>query len=218
LPTGVNLKHFEPTKESKNKAVAIRKQYHIPPTAKVLISLSRIGKEKNVDFLVMALKEILKKDENVRLMMVGGGPHLEGLKELVKKIDLTDYVIFTGYVPEPDKPAYYQAADIYLYASHHDTQAIVVLEAAASGLPIVTLEDGAFKDVVYDGKNGFSVSPDSLEIFAEKVLELMNNDSLRTKFAKNSRVIAENLSEENQTKKLVAIYNDTIRNHESLTG
>lgn len=213
LPTGVSLAHFAVTAASKKKALSIRKQYGFTPSTTVLMSLSRIGKEKNVDFLARALEEVLKKDKDVCLMMVGSGPYLEGFKEFVKKLGLADKVIFTGRVPEEDKPAYYQSADMYLYASHHDTQAIVVLEAAASGKPIVILEDGAFKDVVVDGKNGFSVSPDSPTVFAGKVLELIDNDALRMKFSKNSRSLAKDFSEENQTKKLESIYKEIIVQH-----
>lgn len=213
LPTGVNLKHFEVTAESKNKALEIRKKYNILPKTKILISLSRVGKEKNVDFLALALKEIIKKDKDVRLMMVGSGPYLQGFKEFVKKLGFNDQVIFTGYVAEEDKPAYYQSADLYLYASHHDTQAIVILEAAASGKPIVTLEDGAFKDVVKDGENGFAVKPDSVELYASKILELLQDKETMSKFSRNSRAIANGLSEENQTQKLIAIYEEAIRNH-----
>jgi len=208
LPTGVNLKIF---KKSKKAGLKVRKKLKISPKAKVLIFVGRMGKEKNPEFLLKMMAEILKKREDVILLMVGDGPALKELQKIAKKLGVQKNVIFSGAIPHKEIPAFYQAADIFVFSSLTDTQGIVILEAIASGLPVVTLKDDAFKEMVINNKNGFLLKKIIPKIFAKKVLEILNKPSLYHKFSIASQKIARGFSEKNQAKKLLNIYKSLIR-------
>lgn len=119
-------------------------------------------------------------------------------------------MIFTKAVPHKEIASYYQASDIFLFSSLTDTQGIVILEAIASGLPVVALKDDAFKEMVISKKNGFLIKKPLSEIFGKRVLEILNNPSLYQKFSIASQKIAQNFSEESQAKKLLKIYKSLI--------
>jgi len=170
-----------------------------------------MGEEKNPSFLLYSMEEILKKFENIFLLMVGDGPILEKLKNLALKLKIEKNVIFTGAVPHSKIPEYYQAADIFVFSSQTETQGIVILEAIASGLPVVALKDEAFKEMVIENKNGFLIKKASPKNFAKKVLEVLKNPSLYKKFSLNSQKAISSFSEENQAKKLIKIYKSLLK-------
>ena len=212
LPTGVNTDIFRKASlEEKNN---LRKKFRIPIDLKILLFVGRMGKEKNAEFLLHVLKKIIKENRNVYLLMVGEGPYLKQLRQIAKQLQINPWVKFTGSVSYEEITKYYQMADIFVFASLTDTQGIVILEAAASGLSIVALEDAALENIVVNNKNGFLIKPDQKEkaqIFAKKILKIFNSSFLCQKFSKNSLTIANQFSEINQTKKLVDIYQKVIK-------
>lgn len=208
LSTGIDLKMFK--KSDKNR-LALRKKLKISPEKKALIFVGRMGKEKNVAFLLNAMNKILKKRQDIVLLMIGDGPYLANLQKMAEKLGLKGNIVFTKTIPHQEIPAYYQAADIFVFSSLTETQGIVVLEAIACGLPVVALEDSAFQGIIIDNKNGFLVKKALPTTFAKKVLELTNNPSLCKKFAQVSQKIVSNFSEEKQAEKLLAIYKNLLK-------
>src|SRR5260221_7063181 len=87
-------------------------------------------------------------------------------------------------------PKVYADSDIFVFASTTEVHAIVTLEAAASGLPIVAVKDEAFKHTIEDGKNGFLL-PLSIQLFAEKILLLLENNTLRNSMGLSSQKMIE---------------------------
>lgn len=210
LPTGINLKIF---KKSLKNCQALRKKLRIPPETKVLITVSRIGKEKNLEFLIEAFAEVLKKRDDVLLLMVGDGPFLDQLKKIAKNLKITQSVIFTGGVPHEKIPAFYQSANIFLFTSLTETQGIVILEALSCGLPVVALKDNAFAGLVVDGKNGFLVKSGAPKLFAQKIIKLLENPTLYKKFSTRAINTARNFSQRNTAKKLIEIYKSQIEKY-----
>jgi glycosyltransferase involved in cell wall biosynthesis len=207
LPTGINLQIF---RESKEVGLNFRKKLYISPEAKILLFVGRMGKEKNPEFLLKALKETLNKKGDIILLMIGDGPFLKELQKMARRMKIEEKVIFRGAVPYKEIPFYYQASDIFVFSSLTDTQGIVILEALACGLPVVALKDDAFEEMVIDNENGFLVKKFLPEIFAERVLKILDDSVIYQSFSDNSRKIAHNFSEENQAKKLLNIYKSLI--------
>ena len=208
LPTGIDLKIF---KKSEKNRLALRKKLNISSKTKILISVSRIGKEKNQEFLLKAFAEILKNKDDVLFLMVGGGPFLEKLKKIAQNLKVSNRVIFTGRVPSKEVPSYYSASDIFVFASLTDTQGIVILEALSCGLPVVALKDDAFSDVVSDGKNGFLVKQDVPKMFAKKIISLLENPSLCKRFSADGVKTAGKFSDKNLAENLIKIYKTQIK-------
>ena len=138
-------------------------------------------------------------------LIVGDGPFLEQLKKMAQRLKIEHNIIFTGRVSSQKVAAYYQAADIFLFASFTDTQGIVLLEALASGLPTVVLKDDAFSGVVLDNKNGFSVSPKIPKIFAKKAMTLLEDQELYKEFSTAAVGTASKFSDMNSAKNLLKI-------------
>lgn len=158
----------------------------IPPSAPILLSVGRLGREKNFTFLIKACKYIFEKNPKVHFVLVGGGDEEGNLKDLVKKMKLDKRIHFTGKIPQKDIPSVYADAEIFLFASTTETQGIVVLEAAAASLPFVVVKDSAYAGCIVDGENGYMV-PKNQQLFAQKVHELLLDEKKRTLFGKKSK-------------------------------
>ncbi len=207
LPTGIDLKIF---KKSLKNGRALRKKLKIPSEAKVLISVGRIGKEKNLEFLIKGFAEVLKKRKDTLLLMVGDGPFLKKLKKIAQNLKIAQSIIFTGKVPRQKIPAFYQSADVFLFASLTDTQGIVILEALSCGLPVIALKDDAFVDIIVNNKNGFLINQNSSKLFAQKIITLLDDSFLYKKFSIGAVKTAQNFSEKNMAKELIEIYKTRI--------
>jgi len=208
LPTGIDINKFKPSARIRS---SMRKKLKISSDKKILIHVGRIGEEKNVEFVVKAFAEIKKAYDNVLLMMVGDGYFLGRLKEIVDELGLKNSVLFTGTVPYEDIVAYYQASDIFVFASLTDTQGIVILEAMGCGLPIVTIKDDAFSDIITDGQEGFMIENQSVKVFAQRVSEILKNKELYENFSSLARKHVVNFSKERTAEKLEEIYNNLVK-------
>jgi 1,2-diacylglycerol 3-alpha-glucosyltransferase len=209
LPTGINIESFKETEKNSRAASELRKQLNILPDEKVLIFVGRMGKEKNIEFLLHVFKEIGKTRNNVRFLLIGDGPYFGKLKLKAKKLSL-DTAHFIGHIPHEKIPTYYQAANLFVFASLTDTQGIVALEAMASGLPVVALQDDALKNIITDNENGFLIKSGEPEIFAQKIINIFDNNNLYERLSHQAELTASSYSQENQTEKLLGIYESAL--------
>ena len=154
IPTGIEIDRFYKEKIALDRANKLKSQLNITTKDTVLLFVGRIASEKNIKFLLDAHVDILKKHKNAKLLIVGDGPDLEEYKNLVVKYKIQNNVIFTGKVPWDDIPVYYNISDIFVTASHTETQGLTVVEAMAASLPVIALNDEAFRNTVVDGLTG----------------------------------------------------------------
>ena len=156
MPTGVDLSRFkEPiTLEEKN---AVKKRLGIPLENKVLVSVGRLAKEKNLEELLEYFAKLVREGngKNLTFLIAGDGPDRERLEKLAEELGIKDQVVFTGMI-SPDKVAgYYKLGDVFVCASNSQTQGITYIEALACGLPALCRRDDCLSQVVTDGYNGF---------------------------------------------------------------
>jgi len=211
LPTGIDTDFFKTNKSARGK---LRKKLNISQDTQILIYAGRIVEEKNIHFILESFIKLSKKKDNVILLLVGPAlstnPYIKKLKERISRAGIKDKVIFTGSIPHKDMPFYYQGSDIFLFTSLTDTQGIVILEAEACGLPIVALRDEAFTNIVEENKNCFLIRKANPDLFAKKILEILNNKNTWNNFSKKSHQIAQLFSEEKQAKNLLKIYKSLL--------
>jgi glycosyltransferase involved in cell wall biosynthesis len=200
LPTGIVLDQFKAGNESKFRKMCGLKN------EKILLFVGRVGHEKNIPFLIKALKKITEKKKNVVLVIVGDGVARKSLELLAKSQGLKDKVIFTGFLDGPNLADAYAAASIFSFASLTDTQGIVLLEAMSLGKPVVAIKANGVIDVMAQEKGGF-LAKNNLNDFSEKVLCLLKNKALCLKKQKGAKERAKEMSIENKTKELLEIYN-----------
>ncbi len=208
IQTGINLGTFAKTQETIRVADILKNDLGIA-SSKNIIFVGRMSNEKNIDFLIQAFAKISEHRHDIKLLFVGDGPNLADFKAKVKTLNLKN-IIFVGSIPHEKTSTYYQAGNLFVFSSYTDTQGLVLMEAVASGLPVVALKDGAFEGIVINDENGYLVEKDSTDEFAKKVLTILDNELLSAKFSANSLRIARNFSEEEQAAKLLEIYRKTI--------
>lgn len=179
IPTGLPLEQFYPWKDRS----AIRRQFDIPEDAVLLINAGRLGREKNLDFLLEAFANIQRQAGQARLLLAGSGPFEAELKAKAAVLGLADLVVFAGEVPHERIGAFYQAADIFVSASLTETQGLVLTEAKAAGLPVVALNAFGTGEMVRHGRDGYLCDRDS---FADSVLELIVSPGRRAQMSKES--------------------------------
>lgn len=182
IPYGVDFKRFRQTL-SKDE---IRSQFNIPKDEIILFSLQRLSKEKRVDLLIRSMEYISKGEKKVKLIIGGKGPEESFLKQLVKQMNLSSKIMFAGHIRKDDLPKYFVMSDIFVLHSTYETFGAVLVEAMATGKPIVSVKSTAIPDVIDDGINGLLVEPNNPKAFAESVIKLIRNKELRKEFSLNA--------------------------------
>jgi glycosyltransferase involved in cell wall biosynthesis len=133
------------------------------------------------------------------------------LLELAQKLEVNKYVRFVGTVPRTLMPKLMQASSIYVNASLSDTTPISLIEATASGLPIVSSDVGGISDVVINGFNGFLCPPRDPKAIADIILYLLENPSEIKRVGLNGRKLSEErFNIERKIDKIVEIYRKLV--------
>jgi glycosyltransferase involved in cell wall biosynthesis len=207
VPNFLEIERFK-----KGKPGYLHKLLSIPKDAPIVLTVGRMGKEKNIDFILRVFEEICKTDAKTHLVVVGKGPEKDNLLGIAKKLGVSKRVHFTGSIDYEFMPLVYADVEVFVFASYTETQGVCVLEAAASGIPSVINDDGAFKHMVINNKNGFLLVLDEKK-FAEKIRFLLENDRLRLKMGKEAmKIAATNFNAEKITEDLLKTYLQILKN------
>lgn len=144
--------------------------------------LGGLKSRKNLFFLIDAWREVTAARPDARLVIAGSGPLLEPLRRYAAGRGQAREVVFTGYVPEREKVAYYNLADVLLFPSSMEGFGLTVAEAMSCALPVVASNRGSLPELVMDGEGGFLVEPSDRDTFVRKTLLLCGDPMLRRKF------------------------------------
>lgn len=205
IATGVFKKEFDNSDGDK-----IRRKYQLKKDDLVLFTVSRLTSEKNVEFILQSVKDILKRD-HIKLMIVGGGYLTPKLKYFCEQAKIKNKVIFCGEIGKEEMKNYYAAGDIFVYGSKSETQGMIVTEAMYLGLPIVAVSATGINNLVLNDGNGFLTRENKQE-FAQAVEKLIADKNLRQKFGKTSqKIIQDQFTSEICAQKMLAIYEKAIK-------
>ncbi len=153
IATGLNFEKFNPDRIDQKSIEAVRLEYGIEKDDFVIVFVGRIAPEKSIDIPIESFRYI--KNEKIKLLIVGGGPQLDELKQLVSNYQLETQVVFTDKKPSEEIPIYYGCADAFVSASLTETQGMTFIEALACGLPVFARRDKVLDELVYDGETGY---------------------------------------------------------------
>ena len=147
IPTGIELAKFERPEITSENIADLREKLGILNQETMLLSLSRVSYEKNIQAVLAALPAVLEENPDVKLVVAGDGPYLSDLKSQAKRLNITDAVIFTGMIAPSETALYYKAADFFISASTSETQGLTYL---ASGTPIIAHGNPYLDNVIND--------------------------------------------------------------------
>ncbi len=160
---------------------ACRDELGIPADAVVLTYAGRIQRVKQIDVLLEAFRQISETCPNSRLVVVGDGDQKQRLMSYSSALGISERVIWTGY--RADVPRLLAATDLYVQTSVNEGLSLSMLEALASGKPIVATDAGGNSEIIQNGVNGCLVPIGSAAEFADSVLWLIDHPRLRHQFA-----------------------------------
>jgi glycosyltransferase involved in cell wall biosynthesis len=143
----------------------------------------RLTREKGVDLLADAFLRAREEDPRLHLVLAGGGPEEGALRER-----LGEHGTFLGWLSGSDLPKAYASADAFLFASRTDTFGQVILEAQASGLPVIAVGEGGPTSLIADGESGLLTAP-TAEALAGALLSVVRTPALRERLSKTALAI-----------------------------
>ncbi|RUO23287.1 glycosyl transferase family 1 [Aliidiomarina iranensis] len=209
-PTGIEAKRFEAAEPSVIQA--LKDKYGIEKDTKVLVSVARLSKEKNIEFMLEALALRENTYSNYKLLLVGDGPYKNRLQKCIDKLDLGNNVILTGHVEPQIMPQYYELADLFVFASQSETQGMVILEAMAAGTPVVAVRSSGIDDVIEDGNTGYK-TPHNQIAWVRRINELLENNDKRALLGKQAKAFAQNYDVAPVTKRIREFYGYILAQH-----
>lgn len=208
VPTGIEIDRFYKENVDTKKVTKLKKDLMLLKDDFAIVFVGRISKEKNIVFLIESQKELVKKHENIKLIIIGDGPDIEEYKDLVKKYKLSDNVVFTGKVPWDEVPCYYQLADVFATASTSETQGLTVIEAMAGGVAPLCIDDESFRNVVIHDLNGYIFK--NKKEYIKDVLTLYDDRAHLETLSKQARLNAERHSSKYYAEGVLDVYEHAL--------
>ena len=198
-PQGVDSGRFHPDKFSKDWRVRLTYGH---PADRLLLYVGRLGHEKDIGRLKVVLSEV----PGVRLALVGDGPARRDLEQEYANTR----AVFTGSLHGEELAAAFASADAFLFPSTTETLGIAMIEALASGLPVVAARTGATGEVVDDGETGLLYDPGSDAALIAAVRRIVSDDGLRARMGRNARAAAERRDWGSSTRTLRGYYEQAL--------
>lgn len=205
LPTGIPAGRFDGGRSER-----FRLRYGIAPARHVALFVGRVAHEKNIGFLLDALAHALREDD-VLLVIAGEGPALPELRQRVARMGLGRHVLFVGYLDRRHElPDCYAGADVFAFASHTETQGLVLLEAMAAGLPVYGLARMGTRDIIEPGR-GAVAAPGDPQDFGRGLAALLLNPRRRAAMAAEARRFAAEWSSVERAGQMARLYRSVAR-------
>ena len=210
IPTGIDIDKFKITPSMKKNIQTIKNKYKIKDTDFIIGSVGRIAPEKSFDKLLYNIKDMIKVNTNIKVLLVGGGPDLDNLKKLTKKLNLENYVIFTDKVNYDLVPTYFNIFNVVVSFSKTETQGLTIIEGLAASKPTLCIEDDSFRAMIEPNYNGYLFKNDTE--FKDYIFKLMNDQKLYKDMSTNARNSTYKYSKEVFAADILKVYHKAIEN------
>ena len=210
IPTGIDIDKFKITPSMKKNIQTIKNKYKINDTDFIIGSVGRIAPEKSFDKLLYNIKDMIKVNTNIKVLLVGGGPDLDNLKKLTKKLNLENYVIFTDKIDYDLVPTYFNIFNVVVSFSKTETQGLTIIEGLAASKPTLCIEDDSFRAMIEPNYNGYLFKNDTE--FKDYIFKLMNDQKLYKDMSTNARNSTYKYSKEVFAADILKVYHKAIEN------
>ena len=205
-----------------------RKPIHIiPPTIEEIIDVSikqnnkqfiyvgRLVFYKNIEILVKAINIVKKQEKEIKLVIVGGGPQLEKIQDMVKNMNLEDNIIIKGYVSSEEKIKLISESNAMLFPSLCEGFGLVILEAFSQNKPVLVSDIPPMSDIINHEETGFLLNPNDEKEWADHIIRLVKNPQESQRMGKNGyQVFKTKYNQELFYERILKMYNDVLsKNH-----
>ncbi len=207
LSNGVDLSQFTPGRAK----VKILKKHKLDSNKKRVLYVGRVDPEKSLSNVVTAFAGVLDEVPDAELVIVGDGTDRRHLLDLAQALGITKNVKFPGRIMPPDITEIYRSATVFVTASETETQGIVLIEAAATGLPLVAVDAGAVRELCQNKKNGILCNPGDLNAITKALTKILQSEELQEKYGEKSLEIAQKHDLNRTLKRFVEIYEEAIK-------
>jgi len=190
------FKNIEVNKEKKRKSIAINEDDFM------VISVGELNKNKNHQVIIRATAKL--RNENIKYVLCGQGPLVTELRKLSNELGIENQIKFLGF--RKDIPELMHVADLFAFPSFREGLSLSLMEAMASGLPVVCSDIRGNSDLIEDGKGGHLVKPNDIDGFINMIKKLKEDESLRLEQGKFNSKIISTFDIINIKKKMIEIY------------
>ncbi len=209
IHNGVDIKKFQPSANKRR----VKAELGFNPDDLAIVSVGRLYARKGLFTLMESVPAVVKRFPNAKFIISGKGQsdEMHKLTSYADKLGVRGNVIFTGYYPDNQLPKLYQAADVFAFSTFYEHHPFAVLEALATGLPVVTTTVGGIPETIESGKNGFLVKPFNPRQFSEKILYLLEHPALAVEVGTQARkTIVENYDWRLVVKDAMKVYDQAL--------
>jgi glycosyltransferase involved in cell wall biosynthesis len=186
---GVDIERFKP----RPNTAEIRREFGLEEDKKIVLFVGRLYHRKGIDTMLRSVPPILKEFSNVKFVISGTGfkQKEESLRNLAKELDIEDHVTFLGYVPDEKLPLLYSASDIFVLPAIYENFPFAILEAQATGLPVISTNVGGIPEFLVDNQNGFVIEPRDPTQLTQRLLTLLQDAKLAKEMGDRGRKLIE---------------------------
>ncbi len=204
IPTGIDLSRFQA-----GEGARFRRAHGIGERP-MLLFVGRMVHEKNIDFLLRVMARLRTSHPEALFVMAGEGPAETHLKGLVRKLDLASSCLFVGNIHHfPDLLDCYAAADLLLFSSRTETQGLVLLEAMALGVPVVSNAVLGTRDILAPERGAWVVE-ERVEDYREAIATLLDRPEQRARLSAEARDYVQSWSAAAMAENMLALYSETV--------
>jgi glycosyltransferase involved in cell wall biosynthesis len=206
---GVDINKFKP----RTNKTELKREFGLDEKQKTVLFVGRLYHRKGLETLLHSVPPVLQEFKDVKFAISGTGfkEKEESLKMLAKELDIEEHVTFLGYVPDEKLPFLYAASDVFVLPAIYENFPFAILEAQATGLPVISTKVGGIPEFLVDNENGFLIDPGDTAQLTKKVLTLLQDPKLAKEMGERGRkLIEEKLSWRLITKQVVDLYHKLL--------
>lgn len=210
IHNGVDTRKFQPAKDKRR----VKHELGFKPDDPAIVSVGRLYARKGLFTLIESISPVIKQFPRAKFVISGKGQSDEMHKLIAhaQRLGVKDSIIFTGYTPDKELPKLYQAADIFAFSTFYEHHPFAVLEAMATGLPVVTTQVGGIPETIQNSKNGYLTEPSNPTQFSDKILHLLEHPAEAKEMGKSARkTILEQYDWRKVVKDAIKVYHDVLR-------
>ncbi len=210
IHNGVDIKKFQPAADKRK----IKAELGFNPDDIAIVSVGRLYARKGLFTLIQSMPAVVKRFPNAKFIISGKGQsdEMAKLTAHATKLGVINNIVFTGYYPDKKLPKLYQAADVFAFSTFYEHHPFAVLEALATGLPVVTTTVGGIPETIQSGRNGWLVQPFNERQFADRILYLLEHPAEAAEMGALARkTVVEQLDWRIVVKDAMEVYGEALR-------